>query len=50
MKYAIDGIAIFGGLLITAGVYLMAGAGPCLIVAGVLMIALAVKAAKVHEE
>jgi hypothetical protein len=50
MKYAIDGIAIVGGLFVTAGVYLVAGAGPCLIVSGVLMMALAITAAKVNEE
>lgn len=49
MSFAIDAIAIFGALLICAGVFILFGAGYSMISAGILTIAFALKAAKVQE-
>lgn len=49
MTWAIDAIAIVGGLLIVAGVFLQYGVAVALMCGGFLLILLALKAAKVYE-
>lgn len=49
MRLAIDALAIVGGILLCAGVYLVLGTGCALIMAGCLLIGLSLKAANVYE-
>lgn len=50
MTFLIDFLAVTGGLLVVAGVYLQLGLAIALVVAGFLLIAFALKAAKVIED
>jgi len=50
MSWIIDSIALSGGAFIVGGVYLGYGASPAMIVAGTLLIALALKAATVSDK
>ena len=50
MTWLIDLTAILGACAVVAGVFLGYGLPPALICGGVLMIAFALKAAKVYEE
>ena len=50
MKIAIDVLAIIGGMLIVAGVFLQFGLAVALMTGGALLIILALRAAKVQEE
>lgn len=50
MSLTIDFIAIFGGILISLGVYLAFGLAFALICAGALLIMLAVRASVIHGD
>ena len=50
MKLAIDLIAIIGGILISAGVFLKFDLACALITGGLMLILLAIRAAKVHGD
>lgn len=50
MTWLIDAIAVAGGSLIVGGVFIQFGLAPCMITGGVLMICLALRSAKVHED
>lgn len=50
MTWVIDAIALIGGIVLAAGVFVQYGAGFSLIVGGVFLIAFALKAAKAQEE
>lgn len=50
MSWVIDLIAAIGGCLVVAGVYLQYGLATSLMTAGALLIAFALKAAKVQED
>jgi len=50
MNWIIDLIAIIGGCLLVAGVFLQCGLACSLMVSGVLLMAFALKAANVQEE
>jgi len=50
MRWAIDVIAVMGGVILAGGVFLQCGLPYSLMVAGFLLIAFATKAAKVQED
>ena len=50
MSWMIDVIAFLGGLLLVAGVFLQYGLAYSLMIGGLLLIAFALKAARVYEE
>lgn len=49
MSWAIDLVAALGGCLLVGGVFLQFDTACALMVSGVLLIAFALKAARVHE-
>jgi hypothetical protein len=50
VRWLIDAVAMLGGVLASAGVYVEFGAGYSMIVGGVFLVALAANAARINGE